>query len=115
VTTIARFLGIEPNPKNRVFRSKWIDQAAYKIMNSCKVEARRLCWIYHGDRLLPLPNVDRTTLLHRANFYWIPGDDEVVQPVPHHPTPHSSQVRPSSSSQPPPADYNDSKAPLDPF
>jgi len=34
-----------------------------------------------------------------ANFCLVPGDDEVFQPTPHHPAPHSSQVEPSSSSQ----------------
>jgi len=55
-----------------------LNQAGFKIMNFCKVEAGRLCWIYPGDWLLPLPNVDHTTLLHRGNLYWVPDDDEVV-------------------------------------
>jgi len=58
VTTIARFLGIEPNPDDRVSGSELLDQAAFEIMSFCKAEAGRLCWIYPGDRLLPLPNVD---------------------------------------------------------
>jgi len=57
------------------------------------------------DRLLPLPNVDQTTLLHWASLYWVPGDDELVRPAPHHAAPHSSRAGPSSSSQPPPPDY----------
>ena len=66
---------------------------------------------WEGDRLLSLPNVDRTTLLHQANLYWVPGDEEVVQPAPHHP------ARPSSFIQPPPADYTDlqNKTTLDLF
>jgi len=64
VTTIARFLGIEPNFEDKVSGFDWLDQAAFEIMNFCKVEAGRLCWIYPGDWLLLLPNVDRTTLLH---------------------------------------------------
>jgi len=58
VTTIVRFLGIEPKPEDRVFGSEQLDQAAFEIMNFCKVEARHLCWIDPGDRLFPLPNVD---------------------------------------------------------
>jgi len=50
------------------------------------------------DRLLPLLNVDRSTQCHRANLYWVPGDAEVVQPVPHHLAPDSSRAGPSSSS-----------------
>jgi len=78
VTTIARFLDVDPNLKDRVSRSEQLDKAAFEIMNFCKVEASCLCWIYPGDRLLLLPNVDRTTLLHLANLYWVPGDDKVV-------------------------------------
>jgi len=90
ITTVARFQSVEPNPEDRVSRSERLDQATFEIMNFCKVEAGRLCWIYPGNRLLPLPNVDRTTLLHRANLYWAPGDDEVVRPEPHNPAPHPS-------------------------
>ena len=43
VTTITRFLGIEPNNDDRVSESEWLDQAAFKIMNFCKVKAKRLC------------------------------------------------------------------------
>jgi len=83
VTTIVRFFGIEPNPEDRVFGSQRLDQAVLEIMNFCRVEALHWCWIYPMDRLLSLPNVDRTTLLHRANLYWVPGNAEVVQPTPH--------------------------------
>jgi len=76
-------------------------------MNFCKFEAGHLCWIYLGDRLLPLPTVDRTTLLYWANLHWIPSDDEVVRPVPQQPAPRSSQAGPGSSSRPPPPDYSD--------
>ena len=106
ITTIARFLGVEPNFEDRVSRFEWLDQAAFEIMNFCKVKADRLCWIYLGDRLLSLPSIDRTTLLHRANLYWLPSDDEVVRLAPHKPTPQSSQVGPSSSSHPLPPNYS---------
>jgi len=49
VTTIARFLGVEPNLKDRVFRFEYLDQAAFEIINFCKVEASRLYWIYPGE------------------------------------------------------------------
>jgi len=49
VTTIARFLGIEPNPEDRVSGFELLDQAAFEIMNFYKVEAGRLCWIYPRD------------------------------------------------------------------
>ena len=109
VTTIARFLGVESNPDDRVSRSERLDQDTFELMNFCKVEAIRLCWIYPGDRLLPLRNGDRTTLLHRANLYWVPGDAELFQsasPLP----PFASQVGPSSSSQATPTNYADLQA-----
>jgi len=107
VTSTARLLGIEPNPEDRVSGSERLDQAAFEIMDFCKVEAGRLYWIYPGDRLFPLPNVDRTTLLHWANLYWVPSHSEVVQPTPHPRPTHSSQAGPDFSSQPPPTDYAD--------
>ena len=45
VTNIARFLGVESNPKDRVFGSERLDRAAFEIMNFCKVKDGRLCWI----------------------------------------------------------------------
>ena len=63
MTTIARFLGVELNPEDRVFGFEQLDQAAFEIMNFCKVEVGHLCWISLGTGL-PLPYVDRTTLLH---------------------------------------------------
>ena len=39
VTTIARLLGIEPNPEDRVSGFEGLDQAAFEIMNFCKVKA----------------------------------------------------------------------------
>ena len=38
VTTIVRFLDIEPNPKDRVPRSERFDQVVFEIMNFCKVK-----------------------------------------------------------------------------
>ena len=49
IPTIVRFLGVEPHYEDRVFGSEQPDQAAFEIMNFCKVEASRLCWIYPGD------------------------------------------------------------------
>jgi len=64
ITTITRFLGVEPNPEDRGSGSKRLDQAAFEIMNFYKVKTDYLCWIYPEDWLLPLPNIDHTTLLH---------------------------------------------------
>jgi len=68
ITTVARFLGVKPNPEDRVSESERLDQAIFEIMNFCKVKAECLCWIYPGDRLLPLPNIDRTAFFHRLTF-----------------------------------------------
>ena len=111
ITTIAKFLGVEPNPKDQVSRSEQLDQSAFEIISFCKVEASHLCWSYPRDWLMPLPNVDRTTLLHRSNIYWVPGDAEVVQPVPY-PPPFTSQVGPSCSFQPPTTDCANLQASL---
>jgi len=78
ITTIARFLGVEPNLEDQVSWSEQLNQATFELMNFCKVGAGRLYWIYSGDRLLPLPNINQTTLLHQGNLYWIPSDAEVV-------------------------------------
>jgi len=83
VTTTAKFLGVEPNPEDRVSGFERLDQAVFEIINVYRVEAWCLCWIYPGDRLWLLPYVDGTTLLHRANIYGVPTDAEVVQPIPH--------------------------------
>ena len=40
--TIARFLGAEPNLEDQVSGSEQPDQAAFEIINYCKVEAGRL-------------------------------------------------------------------------
>jgi len=112
VTIIARFLGIEPSLSIESLGQSGLDQAAIEIMNFSKVEVGRLCWIYPGDWLLLLPNVDQTTLLYGANLYWISSDTKVVQPINPPPPPHSSQAGPSSSSQPPPTDYADLQATL---
>jgi len=82
ITTIARFLCVEPNPKDRVSGPERLDQATFQIMNFCKVEAGHLRWIYLREQLLPLPNVDRTTLYHRGNLYWVPNYDEVPTNLP---------------------------------
>ena len=43
VTTIARFLGNEPNPKDRISTSERLDQTVFEIIKSCKVEVGHLC------------------------------------------------------------------------
>jgi len=62
ITSIARFLGVEPRDDDKVHRSDGLDKATFELLGFCKVEAGKLCWIYPGDRLMPLPNVARTTL-----------------------------------------------------
>ena len=32
---------------------------------------------------MPLLNVNHTSLLNRANLYFLPGDEELVRPAPH--------------------------------
>ena len=80
-------------------------------MGFCKVEAGRLCWIYPGGRLLPLPDIERTTLRHSQNLSYLPGDDEVVAP-PAPPVPLPSTAGPSFSSQPPSPSHPDIESTL---
>ena len=49
VTTIARFLGVKPNPKDRIYGFEQLDQAVFETINFCKGEAGHLCWSYHRD------------------------------------------------------------------
>jgi len=59
---------------------------------------------------MPLPNVDCTSLLNRANLYFLPKDEELARPVPPPPPP---DTRASSSSQSSSShDYADSYATL---
>ena len=110
ITTIASSLGVEPNLEDRFFGFEQLDQAAFKLMNFCKVDARHLCWIYPGDRLLLLPNVEQTIVLHRANLHWVPGGAEVVHPAP--PSPFTNLGGPNSSSQPSSTDFEEVQATL---
>ena len=57
ITSIARFLGVEPNLNDRVFGSKSLHKVAFELMSFCLVKARHLCWIHPGDRLMLLSNV----------------------------------------------------------
>jgi len=43
VTTIATFLGVEPNPEDRVSGSEQLDQTAFDIMNFYNVDPGSLC------------------------------------------------------------------------
>jgi len=43
ITTIARFLKVEPNPEDRIFGSEQLVQATFEVMNFCKVKAGHLC------------------------------------------------------------------------
>ena len=55
IISITRFLGIEPNPNDRVRGSERLDKAAFELMRFCQVEAGRLCWIYPGVGLCLFP------------------------------------------------------------
>jgi len=48
ITSIARFLGIEPNSNDRVRGSERFDKVVFELMGFCQVEAGRFCWIYPG-------------------------------------------------------------------
>jgi len=95
ITPIARSRGIELNPDGRVPDFEWLNLAAFKQVKFCKVEAGCLCWIYLGSYLISLPNIERATLLNRANLHYLAGNEELAQPAPPTPQPY---LRASSSS-----------------
>jgi len=65
---IAKLLRLEPNPDNGVTNSERLNLAAFEQIKFCKVDGWCICWIYPDNRLMPLPNVDRTSLLNQANI-----------------------------------------------
>jgi len=56
-------------------RPKRLALAAFEQMKFFTVDGGRTCWIYPGNRLLHLPNVDRTTLLNPDNLSFMVGDE----------------------------------------
>ena len=81
ITSIARFLGIEANPDDRVRGPEWLDKVAFELMGFGQVKAGRVCCIYRRGRLMPLPNIERTSLQHRHNLLYLPGDEELACPT----------------------------------
>ena len=90
-------VGVKSHPNDRVTGSKRLHLAAFEQIKFCKVDGGRICWIYPGNRLISLSNVDRTSLLNRVNLYFLLGYDELVRPAQPPPPTHP---RVSSSSQP---------------
>ena len=110
---IAVLVGVQPNPDDRVVGLEKLNSAAFEQMKFYKLDSRHIYWIYHGNRLMPSPNVDHTSLINRAHFFFLPGDEELarpsVHPSPLHPRFFSSS-QPSSSN-----DYNNLHATLRPI
>ena len=94
---IARLVGVKRNPDEWVAGSEWLNLATFEQMKFYTVEGGSICWIYLGNRLMPLPYVNRTSILNRANLYFLPGAEELAWPAP--PPPHT-HPRASSLSQP---------------
>jgi len=65
ITSIARLVGVELNPDDRVVGLEWLNLAAFEQMKFYKVDGGRICWIYPGNKLMSLSNVDRTSLLNQ--------------------------------------------------
>ena len=97
ITPIARSIGIEPNPNDRVPSSERLKLIIFEQMKFCNVEAGCGCWIYLENQLMPLPNIDCITLLSLANLYFLASDKELAQPMP---LPSPTHLRVSSSSKP---------------
>ena len=62
---------------------------------------------------MPLPNIDRTSLLNQTNLYFLPGDEELARPVPPLLPPHPRAYISSQSSSS--HDYPDLHATLWPI
>ena len=75
-TSIAKFVGAQSILNDRLEGSERFNLVAFEQIKFCKVDGRRICWIYRGNRLTPLPNVDCTCLLNLANLYFFSGDEE---------------------------------------
>jgi len=72
MTPIGRSVGTQHNPDDRVSRPESLALATFKQMKFCTMEGGRMCWIYPGNRFIPLPNVDRITLLNPNNLSFVP-------------------------------------------
>jgi len=77
ITLIARLVGAEPNPNDIIACSERLNLVAFKQMKFSKVDSGRICWIYLGNQLMHLPNVDWTSLLNWVNLYFLPSDEEL--------------------------------------
>jgi len=94
INSIARLVGVEPNTDDRVAGSERLNMGAFEQMKFFKIDGGHICWIYPDNRLIPLPNVYRTSFLNWVNLYFLSSADELARPAP---PPHS---RASSSLQP---------------
>jgi len=64
-----------------------LELAAFDLMKFCTVEGGRICLICLENRVMPLPNIDWTTLLNSDNLFFIPGDEELFHRIPPPPLP----------------------------
>ena len=69
ITTIAKCLDVEPDPKDRVSGSKRLDKATFEQIKFLKLEAGRLWWIYPWNRLCSFPMLSRPSYLTRLTFH----------------------------------------------
>jgi len=97
IIPIARLVGVEPNPNDRVVGSERLNLTAFEQMKFYTADNGHICWIYLGNWLIHHPNVDRSSLLNRTNIYFLAGDEELARPAP---PPASTHPRASGSSQP---------------
>ena len=88
INPIARLVGLEPNPNDRVACSERLNLATFEQIKFYKVDGGRIYWIYPGNWLMPFPSVDHTSPLNRANLYFLSSNEELAQPTPPPPPPH---------------------------
>jgi len=70
ITPFATLVSVEMNTDDRVAGLERLNLAGFEQTKLCRVDGGRICWIYPGNWLMPLPNVERTSLLNRVNLYF---------------------------------------------
>jgi len=81
ITPSARLVTVDSTLEERVIGYERLKMDAFEQMKVCKVGVGQVRWIYSENHLIPLPNVECTTLQNQAILWFLPGDDEVVHPA----------------------------------
>ena len=78
IAPFARLVSVEMITNDRVAGLERLNLAGFEQRKLFRVDVGCICWIYPGNRLMPLLNVDCTSLLNQANLYFLPGDEDLA-------------------------------------